>query len=105
MLDESVLRESQLCIVGNINRDIRTTPIPCGEYLFADGETSISGVYETIGGGGANSAAIAAGLGAEVSFAGCVGADETGLRLERALTTTGVRCHLKSSPELPPARR
>lgn len=95
MLDESLLRDCRLCVVGNINRDIRTAPIPRGDYLFADGETSIAGVYETIGGGGANSAAIAAELGAEVSFAGCIGADDTGARLERALTQAGVRCHLR----------
>jgi sugar/nucleoside kinase (ribokinase family) len=70
MLDESVFRGAKLCVVGNINRDIKTAPLRTGDYLFADGETAIDGVSETIGGGGANSAAIAAGLGADCSFIG-----------------------------------
>jgi len=100
MLDESVFRGAKLCVVGNINRDIKTTPLRCGDYLFADGETAIDGVSETIGGGGANSAAIAAGLGAECSFIGQIGDDETGRRLEQALTRAGVRCHLGKDPNL-----
>jgi len=99
MLDESAFREAKLCVVGNINRDIKTAPIRPGDYLFSDGETSINGVHETIGGGGANSAAIAAGLGASPSFIGQIGDDETGRRLEQALTCAGVRCHLhKGAP-------
>jgi sugar/nucleoside kinase (ribokinase family) len=94
MPDESVFRGTKLCVVGNINRDLKTTPIPTGDYLFADGETSIDGVSETIGGGGANCASIAAALGAESSFIGQIGDDETGRRLEQTLTRIGVRCHL-----------
>jgi len=100
MLDESVFRGAKLCVVGNINRDIKTTPLRAGDYLFADGETAMDGVSETIGGGGANSAAIAAGLGAECSFIGQIGDDETGRRLEQALTRAGVRCHLGKDPNL-----
>jgi sugar/nucleoside kinase (ribokinase family) len=101
MLDESVLREAKLCVVGNVNRDIKTAPIQPGDYLFADGETSVADISETIGGGGANSAAIAARLGAGGAFSGQVGDDETGRRLEQALTRAGVRCHLSKVPGLP----
>jgi sugar/nucleoside kinase (ribokinase family) len=100
MLDESVLREAKLCVVGNINRDIKTAPIAPGDYLFSDGETSVAGISETIGGGGANSAAIAARLGADCSFVGQMGDDETGRRLEQALTRAGVRCHLRKASGL-----
>lgn len=98
--DESVFREARLCVVGNINRDVKTPPLPSGDYLFRDGETPLAFVQETIGGGGANSAAIAAGLGAQVAFVGQVGADALGDRLERALTRAGVRCHLRRAPGL-----
>ena len=81
MLDESIFRSATLCVVGNINRDIKTAPLLPGDYIFRDGETSIAGIQETIGGGGANCAAIAARLGAAVSFIGQVGADTLGQRL------------------------
>jgi hypothetical protein len=41
-----------LCVVGNINRDVKTAPLRAGEHLFRDGETSVSFIAETIGGGG-----------------------------------------------------
>jgi sugar/nucleoside kinase (ribokinase family) len=94
MLDDSALRGAKLCVVGNVNRDLKTAPFPPGGHLFDDGETPLPGISETIGGGGANSAAIAAALGAESSFIGQVGNDELGRRLEQALTRAGVRCHL-----------
>lgn len=97
MLGESLLREAKLCVVGNVNRDLKTAPIRPGDYLFSDGETAVAGISETIGGGGANSAAIAARLGAECSFVGQIGDDETGRRLEQALTRAGVRCHLSKA--------
>ncbi len=94
MLDESIFKTAKLVVVGNINRDVKTAPFPEGEYLFRDGETSLPAIYETIGGGGANSAAIAARLGATVSFVGQVGDDPLGRRLEQAMVEQGVRCHL-----------
>jgi sugar/nucleoside kinase (ribokinase family) len=100
MLDESVFRGARLCVVGNVNRDLKTAPFPAGDFLFADGETSVDRISETVGGGGANCAAIAAGLGAEASFVGQVGDDETGRRLEQALTRSGVRCHLHKAAGL-----
>jgi sugar/nucleoside kinase (ribokinase family) len=85
---------SSLCVVGNINRDIKTSPLRAGEHLFADGETSVSSVTETVGGGGANSAFAAASLGARVAFVGKIGEDSLGDRLERTLTQHGLSAHL-----------
>ena len=101
MLTEAVFQTARLCVVGNINRDIKTAPMVPGDYLFADGETPIDGVSETIGGGGANSAAIAAKLGAQVSFVGQVGDDALGRSLEAALTCAGVHCFLHLDREHP----
>ena len=95
MLDERSFRAANICIVGNINRDIRVSPIATGSYLFTDGETSVTSVTETVGGGGANSALAAATLGARVAFVGRVGADWLGDRLERALTSHGILTRLK----------
>jgi len=100
MLDESALRGAKLCVVGNVNRDLKTSPLSPGGHLFEDGETSIAGISETIGGGGANSAAIAAALGAEASFIGQVGDDELGRRLEQSLTRAGVHCRLHRAANL-----
>ncbi len=98
MLDESTFRQSSLCVVGNINRDVKTTPLRPDESLFRDGETSVSGIAETIGGGGANSAFAAATLGASVAFLGKVGADGLGQRLERTLTKHGIWPLTKRTP-------
>jgi sugar/nucleoside kinase (ribokinase family) len=100
MLDESIFKGSRLCVVGNVNRDLKTPPLVAGDYFFRDGETSIDGLEETIGGGGANSAAIAAMLGAQSSFIGQIGDDEPGRRLEEALQRANVRCHLHRARHL-----
>jgi sugar/nucleoside kinase (ribokinase family) len=91
---DSVFAGSSLCVVGNINRDVKTAPLRAGEHLFADGETSVSSIVETVGGGGANSAFAAAALGARVAFLGKVGADGLGARLERTLTQQGIEARL-----------
>ena len=95
MLDESIFHRAKLVVVGNVNRDVKTAPFPAGQYLFRDGETSLAAIHETIGGGGANSAAIAARLGAKVSFLGQVGDDALGRQLQQVLESQGVRCHLR----------
>jgi sugar/nucleoside kinase (ribokinase family) len=94
MPGENIFSGGSLCVVGNINRDLKTSPLPPGDYLFRDGETSVSRITETIGGGGANSAMAACSLGARVTFLGKVGKDELGDRLERALTRHGVSARL-----------
>jgi sugar/nucleoside kinase (ribokinase family) len=97
-MNESIFRDCRLCVVGNINRDIRTSPLDAGEHLFRDGETTVASIVETIGGGGANSAFAAASLGANVAFVGKFGDDELGKRLERALERSGIASHLTHDP-------
>ena len=94
MLNEQAFAGSSICVVGNINRDVKTAPLPAGDYLLHDGETPAASVSETIGGGGANSAFTAASLGARVAFLGKVGADGLGERLNRTLTRHGIDAHL-----------
>lgn len=94
MEDDSVFAGSSLCVVGNVNRDFKTSPIPAGPHLLHDGETPVAAMVETLGGGGANSALAAASLGAQVTFAGKVGVDALGRRLERTLVRQGIGVHL-----------
>src|SRR5689334_12780173 len=96
MLSEESLRESSLCVVGNINRDVKAAPITASERLFNDGETSVDWITETIGGGGANSACAAAALGARVSLMAKVGNDGLADRLSRTLHAHGVTARLAS---------
>lgn len=96
----AIFAEADLCVVGAICRDVKTAPFPAEASVLRDGETSIPGISETIGGGGANSAGIAAALGASSRFAGVVGADVLGERLRQALHHAGVRCFLRSAPGL-----
>ena len=98
MLNDRAFVGSPLCVVGNINRDIKTAAFKAGAGLFQDGETSTPWIAETIGGGGANSAFAAASLGARVSFLGKVGADELGSRLQRTLERHGISPHLARDP-------
>jgi len=37
MLNDALLKTGNLCVVGNINRDIKTAPIAPGDHLFQDG--------------------------------------------------------------------
>jgi sugar/nucleoside kinase (ribokinase family) len=89
---------TKLCVVGNICRDVKTAPLPASDRLLADGETSADSIIETIGGGGANSALFAAGLGAEVRLAGKMGADAIGDQLEQALLHQGVVSFVRRDP-------
>ena len=95
MLDEGFFTQANIIVVGNINRDIKVSPLSPGNHLFADGETTVTSVTETVGGGGANSALAAAALGARVAFLGRMGADWLGDRLEQTLTSHGVSAYLK----------
>jgi sugar/nucleoside kinase (ribokinase family) len=101
MQGEPIFTGSSLCVVGNINRDIKTSNLPAGDCLFQDGETSVPSVIETIGGGGANSAFAAASLGASVAFVGKVGADALGGRLRRTLNEHGIAAYLAQSEKDP----
>lgn len=98
MLDETVFRGARLCAVGSICRDVKTAPLAAGEHLFRDGETPTEFIIESVGGGAANSAMAAARLGADVRFAGKVGDDSLGTRLEQALQRHGVKTFLRRDP-------
>ena len=99
MLNESVFTTESLCVVGNVNRDVKTAPMRSGNYLFDDGESSVAWIVETIGGGGANAAATAAALGARAAFVGKIGADALGRRLKEVLVKQGVAVHLREDPD------
>jgi 2-dehydro-3-deoxygluconokinase len=101
MQADSLFFGSSLCVVGNINRDVKTAPLRPDIALFADGETSVESIIETIGGGGANSGFAAASLGARVSFAGKVGADALGDRLQGTLEKHGIAAHLARDAQHP----
>ena len=100
-LDEMALVGRRLCVVGNVNRDLRTAPLAPGDYLFQDGETPADFVRETLGGGGANSALAAAALGADVRLVAKVGDDPLGYRLEAVLAANNVRPFLIRDDEQP----
>jgi sugar/nucleoside kinase (ribokinase family) len=95
------LRSARICVVGNINRDIRTSALPSCSDLHADGETAAEVLVETIGGGGALSAIAAAGFGAQVSLVGRIGDDALGGRLEELVRSRGVRPRLVRSADAP----
>src|SRR5262249_9930730 len=94
MLTDTKIFSSSLCVVGNINRDLKTAPLLASDHLFRDGETSVSSIIETIGGGGANSACAAASLAARVAVLGKVVTDALGDRLEHTLIQHGVKVRL-----------
>jgi len=97
VLSEELFQNASLCVVGNVNRDVKTAPFAADEALLQDGETPVDAIVETIGGGGAISACAAAALGAHTAFIGKVGADALGDRLEQTLTRQGITCHLARS--------
>jgi len=94
MDDKALFSGPPLCVVGNINRDVKVQGVPASTSLFEDGETSVPPVVESIGGGGANSACAAAALGASVRLVGKVGSDALGQRLEHAVQAHGVQTFL-----------
>jgi dehydrogluconokinase len=101
MLTEKLFKAGRLCVVGNINRDVKTAPFVAGEGLLHDGETPVQAIYETVGGGGANSAFAAAALGAQVAFLGKVGTDSLGQQLQAILARHGVLGKLARDPKHP----
>ncbi len=87
-----------VCVVGNINRDVKLLGVPETSALFHDGETPVRGVVETVGGGGANSACVAAALGATVRFVGKTGCDALAERLQQVMERHGVSTRLVRDP-------
>jgi sugar/nucleoside kinase (ribokinase family) len=87
--------EAPVCVVGNVNRDIKLSGIPQSTALGCDGETSVGAIIETIGGGGANSACAAAALGAKVRFMGKTGNDALAQQIQHAMEMHGVTTFFK----------
>ncbi len=50
------IAKSPIAIIGNINLDVKTSLIGAGNGILADGETGVDEIYESVGGGGANTA-------------------------------------------------
>jgi sugar/nucleoside kinase (ribokinase family) len=100
MLDESAFADVALGVVGSICRDVIAGPLSPGNHLFQDGETPTTAITETLGGGGANAAVIAAKLGGRVTIAGKVGADLLGERLVTAMSAAGVQSFLCRDPSV-----
>jgi sugar/nucleoside kinase (ribokinase family) len=96
-----VFRGRRLCVVGNVNRDLRTAPFAPAPGLFEDGETSVDFIREALGGGGANSAVFAAMLGARARLVAKVGGDELGGQLRRELKQREVRPFLATDTSRP----
>ena len=82
---------------------MKTAPLRPGEQLFNDGETSVSSITETIGGGGrfTQRPSPRRRWAREWPFLGKVGADGLGDRLLRALTQHGISPHLARSTTHP----
>jgi len=79
----------RVVVVGSANVDL----VWHGERLPVPGETVTDGEFVSVlGGKGANQAAAAAALGAEVRFVGCVGDDEHGRMARADLEARGVDC-------------
>jgi ribokinase len=76
-------------VVGSANVDL----VWHGTRLPAPGETVTDGEFlQVLGGKGANQAAAAAALGAEVHFVGCVGGDDHGEMVRGDLEARGIDC-------------
>jgi ribokinase len=78
---------ARVVVVGSANVDL----VWQGERLPAPGETVTDGRFlEALGGKGANQAAAAAALGADVRFVGCVGDDAYGALVRADLVGRGI---------------
>jgi ribokinase len=89
VLDSFAAVAARVVVVGSANVDL----VWHGARLPAPGETVTDGEFLQVHGGkGANQAAAAAALGAEVVFVGCVGDDDHGERVRADLEGRGVDC-------------
>jgi len=85
-------------VVGSANVDL----VWQGPRLPAPGETVTDGAFtETLGGKGANQAAAARALGADVRFVGCIGDDARGWSVAGDLEARGIDCAFLSTSTEP----
>jgi sugar/nucleoside kinase (ribokinase family) len=89
---------SPIAIVGNLNLDLRTSPIASSNAILSDGETSIEEIYESVGGGGAATAAAIATMGGQAHLCCTIGNDELGRRLSAFLNGIGVHVRAAVKP-------
>lgn len=90
--------QSSILVVGSANMDLYTRL----DHIPVGGETILgSPIWTSPGGKGANQAAAAARLGADVRFVGRVGDDEYGPRLRQGLVDAGVDVSLLRTGESP----
>jgi ribokinase len=88
----------RVVVVGSANVDL----VWQGARLPAPGETVTDGQFaETLGGKGANQAAAAKELGADVRFVGCIGDDSRGWAVAGDLEARGVDCAFLSTSTEP----
>jgi ribokinase len=88
----------RVVVVGSANVDL----VWQGARLPAPGETVTDGQFaETLGGKGANQAAAAKELGADVRFVGCVGDDTRGWAVVGDLEARGIDCTFVSTSTEP----
>jgi ribokinase len=90
---------ARITVVGSANMDLTFR----ADRLPGPGETACgTAFYKGFGGKGANQAVAAARLGANVTFVGCVGADDFGGAIREQLAKEGVGItHLGTDPERP----
>jgi sugar/nucleoside kinase (ribokinase family) len=94
----NVRTASSIAIVGNLNLDIRTSPIASSHAVLNDGETSVEEIFEAVGGGGAATAAAVAMMGGQAYFCCSIGHDELGRRLSGFLKGIGVHVSAAVKP-------
>ena len=77
-----------ILVVGSINMDVNILL----DHILRPGETLLcrGSVFKSPGGKGSNQAVAAAKLGAQVVMLGCVGKDENGQQMRKALSDAGV---------------
>lgn len=93
-----LLDEHGILVIGSANMDLYTRL----DHIPVAGETILgSPIWTTPGGKGANQAAAAALLGAQVRFVGRVGEDEYGDRMRQALVDAGVDVSLLETGDSP----
>ncbi len=93
------MTKPRLLVVGGANIDLVAHAPRCPK----EGESLVGSFFHTVcGGKGANQAVAAARLGAQTTFAGCVGADTFGEMQRQALSEAGVNVtYLKTHPAEP----
>ncbi len=97
-LSDSASNRTAVAVVGNLNLDVRTGVVHASPAILADGETSVTEIHESVGGGGANTATAIASMGGEAHLYCTIGDDPLGTDLVSFLEGLGVRTHAVAKP-------